>query len=247
MTDRTSLEGRVAVVTGSAGGIGRAICALLAERGARVAGLDRVASDLPWLTLCCDMADDLAVSNAGARIRTELGDTDLVVHAAAIIEHATTLESSPAAFRRIFDVNVGGAVRLAQAFAPAMIARRRGAFLFVSSINARFATPTLSAYATSKGALDALTRTLALELAPHGIRVNGVAPASVDTPLLRDSFEREPDADAARAANVRRHPLGRLGQPEEIAELAAFLLSDAAGWMTGAVVPIDGGAGVTRS
>lgn len=240
------MDGTVAVVSGAAGGIGAATAALLRAEGARVAGLDLTAGDAAELDLACDLTDDAALRDAAIAIERALGPVTVVVHAAAVSEHATTLASSPAAFARIHDVNVGGAVRLVQTFAPAMIAARRGAFVFVSSINGRFGAPGLSAYAASKGALDTLTRTLALELAEHGVRVNAVSPASIDTPLLRSSFERLPDPDEARRRNVARHPLGRLGAPEDVARLILFLASGEAGWITGANYAVDGGAGVAR-
>lgn len=167
-------------------------------------------------------------------------------YAAATTEFATTLESSPAAFARVYDVNVGGAVRLVQAFAPPMVSRGEGVFAFVSSINGYFGAPGLAAYASSKGGLDALARTLALELASSGVRVNAIAPASIDTPLLRASFARRPDPEAALAANVRRHPLGRLGTPADVAAALLFLCSREASWITGATIPVDGGAGIAR-
>jgi NAD(P)-dependent dehydrogenase (short-subunit alcohol dehydrogenase family) len=116
----------------------------------------------------------------------------------------------------------------------------------LSSINARYATPSQAAYAATKAALDNLVQTAALELAPSNVRVNAIAPASVDTPLLRASFARAANAAQARAENIARHPLGRLGKAEEVAELALFLVSDRSQWITGAIYAIEGGAGVTR-
>ncbi|GGD36795.1 SDR family NAD(P)-dependent oxidoreductase [Pseudoxanthomonas indica] len=240
------LDNEVVVITGAAGAIGAETCRRFAAAGARIAALDLRQPDEGELALACDLGDDASVASAAARIRAELGEPTIVVHAAATTEFATTLESSPQAFARVYDVNVGGAVRLVQAFAPAMVAAGRGNFALVSSINGYFGAPGLAAYASSKGGLDALTRTLALELAPQGVRVNGIAPASIDTPLLRASFARLPDPAAALAKNVLRHPLGRLGTPADVASLLLFLCSDEAAWITGATVPIDGGASIAR-
>ena len=240
------LDGEIAVVTGAAGGIGAAVCARFAAAGARVAALDLSAPATGDVALACDLASDAAVEAAAAAVRAQLGTPTIVVHAAATTEFAGTLDSSAAAFLRVYDVNVGGALRLVQAFAPDMQRKGRGAFTFVSSINARMGAPGLAAYAASKGGLETFLKTFSLEAAESGVRVNGVAPASVDTPMLRASFDRAPDPQAARTANVRRHPLGRLGTAEDIADLILFLSSVASAWITGTVVEIDGGAGITR-
>ncbi|GAB3064667.1 SDR family NAD(P)-dependent oxidoreductase [Stenotrophomonas tumulicola] len=242
----TRLDNEIVVITGAAGAIGAETCRRFAAAGAMVAALDKVKPELGQVALACDLADDCSVEAAAAHVRAELGDPSIVVHAAATTEFATTLASSPQAFARVYDVNVGGAVRMVQAFAPAMIAAGRGAVALVSSINGHFGAPGLAAYASSKGGLDALTRTLALELAPHGVRVNAIAPASVDTPLLRASFALQDDPEAALANNVLRHPLGRLGTPADVAALLLFLCSAEASWITGACVPIDGGASIAR-
>ncbi|WP_343614867.1 SDR family oxidoreductase [Novosphingobium sp.] len=244
--DNKELAGRVALVTGAASGIGAAIAARLRAAGARVAGLDLAVAEGTELSLVADLRADAALGEAMERLEATLGPVDLLVHAAAASVPGGVLETDPADYVDLYDVNVIGAVRLMRRLVPGMRERGGGSILLLSSINASFATPTLAAYAASKAALESLTRTAALDFAPYGIRVNAIAPASIDTPLLRASFDLHPDPVLARAENVLRHPLGRLGLPEEVAELALFLLSDRAGWITGAVHPIDGGARVTR-
>ncbi len=240
------LDGCVALVTGAASGIGAAIVDRFRAAGAKVAGLDVAPSPGADLGLVADLRSDAALAEAHARLVANLGAPGILVHAAAVSVPGGTLDTDPAAFADIYDVNVIGAVRLLRRCVPAMREAGGGAIVLLSSINAGFATPTLAAYAASKAALDSLTRTAALEFAPDNIRVNAIAPASIDTPLLRASFDRQPDPEQARAENALRHPLARLGTAEEVAELALFLASDRASWITGAVHPIDGGAHVTR-
>jgi 2-keto-3-deoxy-L-fuconate dehydrogenase len=139
-----------------------------------------------------------------------------------------------------------GAVRLLKWCVPEMKAKGGGSVVLLSSINADFATPQLAAYAASKAALNNLMQTAALEFAADNIRVNAIAPASVDTPAMRASYARRGDPQRARAENALRHPLGRIGTAEEVAELALFLASQRSAWITGSVYPIDGGARVTR-
>jgi NAD(P)-dependent dehydrogenase (short-subunit alcohol dehydrogenase family) len=229
------LADKVAVVTGSASGIGQACAERLAAEGARVVGAD-LAGDPP-----CDVAriqdlERLAASSTGA---------DVLVHAAGIATPGRTLETAEADFERMWRVNFLGAVNLVKAFDRQL--RPGASIIFISSINALVGAPGLSAYAASKGALLTLGNTLALELAERRIRVNTVCPASIDTPMLQASFDRQPDPVAARARNVLRHPLGRLGTPEDVANLVLFLASDESSWITGSVHMVDGGALINRS
>lgn len=240
------LSGEVALVTGAAGGIGGAIVRRFEAEGCRVVAVDRAKASDGTLVLVHDLGEDSAFEAIAQATRSARLEPTIVVHAAAMGDGCPTLSTTPAFLADMFRVNVGAALRLAQLFAPAMQARGRGNFLFVSSINSTFATPGLAAYAASKAALDSLARTLALELAPDGVRVNTLRPASVDTPLLRRGFEAAADPAAARAANIGRHPLARLGTAEDIASLALFLCSNEAEWITGVDYRIDGGAGVTR-
>jgi 2-keto-3-deoxy-L-fuconate dehydrogenase len=240
------LERSVALVTGAASGIGAAIVKRLRAAGARVAGLDVQKGSASDCDLIADMRSDAALAQAFAAMKASIGAPGIVVHAAAATFHGGTMETAAQVYADIYDVNVIGAVRLLKQCIPDMKAGGGGSVILLSSINADFATPQLAAYAASKAALNSVMRTAALEFAPDNIRVNAIAPASIDTPALRASYARGGDPERARADNVTRHPLARIGTAEEVAELALFLASRHAAWITGSVYPIDGGARVTR-
>ncbi|HET8546720.1 MAG TPA: SDR family oxidoreductase [Bryobacteraceae bacterium] len=240
------LGGEIAVITGGAGGIGAAVCRRFRAEGARVAGLDLRISALADLPIVCDLQKPEEIAAAAARITAELGTPGVIVHSAAVTELADTMSADPGQFARIMNANVWSVAALAQQFAPAMRTRRHGAFVLVSSITGIVGAPGMSSYSASKGALITLTRTLALELASDRIRVNCVCPASVDTPMLQAAFDRQPDPAMARELNIRRHPLGRLGTPDDVANLILFLASSEASWITGATYVIDGGASIAR-
>lgn len=238
------LQGKRVLVTGAASGIGQAIAARLGEAGATVAGLDLAPCGATDYSVVADLRSEAALAAALAAVEASMGVPDIVVHAAAMQSRGGCLDTDPALFAEIYEVNVIGAVRLMRWCVPHMRRQGGGALLLISSINASFATPTLAAYAASKAALENLAKTAALEFAPDGIRVNAIAPASIDTPMLRASYAGS--GAGALEANMARHPLARFGSAAEVAELALYLVSDRAGWTTGAIYPIDGGASVTR-
>lgn len=240
------LTGRIALVSGAASGIGAAVARTLRAEGALVAGLDLNPAMETDCNLVADLRSAASLDAAMQELRARLGQPDILVHAAAIGARGGVLDTDPQQYLDLYEVNVVGAVRLMQHVAPAMQAKGGGSIVMLSSINAGFATPSLAAYAATKAALNNLVKTAALELAPDGVRVNAIAPASIDTPLLQSGFAAQPDPQQAIAANKLRHPLARFGTPEEVAQLALFLASERSSWITGAIHHIDGGASVTR-
>jgi NAD(P)-dependent dehydrogenase (short-subunit alcohol dehydrogenase family) len=237
------VSGRVVVVTGAASGIGAAVAARFAIEGDVVIGFDLHASPKANHSMVVDLRQDAAIEAAIGQITEEHGIPTAVVHAAARCIKGGSVATNMSEWLDTYDVNVVAAARLLRACVPSMRKHGNGAFVFLSSINADFGTPTHAAYAASKAALNNLTQSAALEFAPDNIRINAISPASIDTPMLRASYG---DDAALLNKNALRHPLSRLGTVDEVAELAYFLCSPKAGWITGSVYAIDGGASTTR-
>jgi meso-butanediol dehydrogenase/(S,S)-butanediol dehydrogenase/diacetyl reductase len=221
------LEGKVAVVTGGASGIGEACCGLLEASGASVHVAD-LAGEPP-----ADVTDRPSLD----RLAGGLERIDVLINAAGVLtENRPVDELPPEDFRRNFEVNVVGILNACQAFGPALRAAR-GAVVNVSSQAALVSLPAQAAYTASKGAVAALTRSLAIDWAEAGVRVNAVAPGFTLTPMTQDFFDNKTFVAAA----TKRIPLGRVLQPEEIAGAIVFLASPLASAITGVVLPVDGG------
>jgi NAD(P)-dependent dehydrogenase (short-subunit alcohol dehydrogenase family) len=252
------LAGKIAIVTGGGSGIGRACAIRFAREGAHVvaADLDDAATHMTVsaitreggsaLAVVADVARDQGVATLMQQTRQAFGPPTVLVNNAATTAFGTLAESPAAELDRVLAVNVRSVWACAHAAIPLMRDTGGGAIVNMASITGIVGAPGMAAYSTSKGAIITLTRTLALEVAEQGIRVNCICPASIDTPMLQASFDRLDDPQAARARNVKRHPLGRLGTAEDVANLALFLASDEASFITGATYVIDGGALLAR-
>ena len=241
-----ALAGRVAVVTGAGGGIGGAVARAFAAAGARVACVDLAApaglGAIPadgMLALAADVSVEADTVRVAAAVLAAWGRIDVLVNGASPDDPSgSVLELDPADWSRIFAVHVTGAYLMSRAVLPAMIAAGRGSIVHVASQMGHVGAPGRPAYCAAKGALIQLARAMALDHAAQGVRVNTLSPGAVET--RRMLLRHESMADA-RAAFVPRHPIGRLGQPEEIAQGALFLAGDASSFMTGADLLIDGG------
>ncbi|MBI4168429.1 MAG: 3-oxoacyl-ACP reductase FabG [Acidobacteria bacterium] len=233
--------GEVALVTGGFRGIGRAIAAALARDGAAVAIVDREidasAERQPSgrLLLKRDVRDFEGAGSAVAEIEERLGPLTIAVLNAGISRDAPSWKLAEEEWREVIDVNLTGAFAYARASARVMRERRRGSIVFISSINGLRGKFGLASYSASKAGLIGLTRTLARELGPRGIRVNAVAPGFIRTDLTGRLERRFLDQALSETA------LGRLGEPEDVADVVAFLASPRARHITGAVICVDGG------
>jgi len=246
------LGGKVAIVTGGARGIGRAIAERFIAEGAKVviADVDELAGQAAAAALgegCRFVRTDVGDAGDAGRLIDEAcaafsGVLDIAVNNAGIIHTADFLDIAEADFDRVLRVNLKGAFLVGQAAARRMVQQVKegkppGAIINMSSINAVVAIPNQVPYCVSKGGLDQLTKVMALSLAPHGIRVNAIGPGSIMTEILQSiTTDRE-----ARRRLLSRTPLGRVGEPAEVAAVAAFLASDDASYITGQTIYPDGG------
>jgi NAD(P)-dependent dehydrogenase (short-subunit alcohol dehydrogenase family) len=252
----TRFTNQVAIVTGASSGIGRATALALADEGAAVAVVGRDAAALESVVADCTRAgaqvmplttDLTSASGPDTIVRdtvSRFGGLNVVVNAAGIIAMGTTDDTTDDAWDRMMELNLRAPFRLMRAAFPSL-RDRRGAVVNVSSVNGRRVFPNLAAYNTSKAALDQLTRCAAIDWAPHGVRVNAVNPGVTVTNLHRRSGMTEETYAAFLARAKETHPLGRPGQPDEIATLILFLGSTQAGWITGETIAIDGGRHLT--
>jgi glucose 1-dehydrogenase len=245
-----ALGGRAVVVTGGAQGIGEACARRLVHDGADVALWDvadaagqRLADELAGtgaraIYCHCNVADKAEVDRALAATLAALGHVEGLVNNAGIFRAANFLDISEADWDLVIGVNLKGAFLVGQAVAREMVKAGRGAIVNMSSVNGTLAIPTIASYNVSKGGINQLTRVMALSFAGQGVRVNAVAPGTIATELAKSAVLT---SDEAKARIMSRTPMKRLGEPSEVADVIAFLLSDASSYVTGEIVVVDGG------
>jgi 2-keto-3-deoxy-L-fuconate dehydrogenase len=247
------LQGRTAIVTGAGSGIGRASAVLFAKEGASVALVDRDRAGLLETLKAIegtkgeasmyvgDVGDaDFARATVGD-IMAKYGRLDALMTAAGISCGGTVVTTDPADWDAVFRTNVGGTWLWSGAVVPEMQRKGRGSIITLASQLAIAGGRNNSAYIAAKGAIVSLTRTMALDFAMDGIRVNAIAPGAIDTPMLRRSFARHADPDLVREASRNRHAMKRFGRAEDVAEAALHLAGDASSFTTGTVMVVDGG------
>ena len=246
------LKDKTALITGGGTGIGRAIAEVFAKEGARVAisgrrlsRLETVATQIGDMALAvqADVTQSEDIAQMVASVLDKWGRIDILVNNAAVITSRSTLgDTQEEDWETMMDINVNGIFRCCKAVLPAMLKQEAGAIINIASVAGQFGQPGNSAYSTTKGAVMNLTRSIAVDYGPYGIRCNSISPALVRTEMAETRL-KPGDVWEERAARewIPNYPIGRIGQPEDIAYGALYLASDEASWVTGIDLTMDGG------
>jgi len=250
------LEGKVALVTGAARGIGRGIALRFAAEGAKVGVIDLhdaacqvVVDEIKTaggeaLSLGVDISDEAAVMLAVERVQHRFGTVTVLVNNAAVMPSGTLHETSVDDFERCVAVNLRGAFLMCKAVIPGMLSAGKGSIIHMSSVTGILGLPGLAAYSMTKAGLAGLARAMSTDYARKGIRVNSVAPGTIDSPMLHDFLAAQQNPEPLRQQFDDMHPIGRVGQIDEVASVFVFLASDESSFVTGANYTVDGGLSV---
>jgi len=246
------LEGKVAIVTGATDGIGKAIALKFAKEGAKImmvgrdeakgrAALEKVREHGEATYFKADVSNSSQVKKLVDETIQKYGRIDILVNNAAIVSVGTVVNTSEEIWDQVIDINMKGVFLCCKYVIPYMQKKGGGAIVNIGSINSLMAMENEAVYDASKGGVLMLTRAIALDFAKSNIRANCICPGAIETAMLKTSLDGAPDPAKAREWITARHPVGHLGKPDEIAEAALFLASDASSFVTGTALPVDGG------